>query len=81
MTVFGRRLDAKPLLYMCGAALCCSPHWMQKLFMHWLLSCGMAKQVQTVVTTPANSKCVLVILYVLFVPVRFFELAVFPLTF
>jgi hypothetical protein len=38
----------------------------------------MAKQVQTVVTTPANSKCALVMLYVLFEPVRFFELAVFP---
>jgi hypothetical protein len=54
---------------------------MQKLFMQWLLSCGMAKQVQTVVTTPANSKCALVMLYALFVPVSFFELAVFLLTF
>jgi hypothetical protein len=33
---------------------------------------------QAVVTGPANSNCTSVTLYVLFEPVRFFELAVFP---
>jgi hypothetical protein len=36
--------------------------------------------VQAVVTGSANSNCTLVTLSVLFEPVRFFELAVFPLT-
>jgi hypothetical protein len=51
---------------------------MQKLFIYCLLSYDTGKQAQTVVTKPANSKCALVMLYVLFEPVSFFELAVFP---
>ena len=50
------------------------PHLVHEVFMHWLF----CHVVQTVVTNkPANSNCLLVTLYVLFEPVRFFGVGCF----
>jgi hypothetical protein len=45
---------------------------------HWFLIYDMGNVAQTVVTRPANSNCALVMLYVLFVPVRIFGVGCFP---